>query len=103
MSRFFATPMRSHPTDASPISIPFRPPKIVRLYRFEKASSEIPPVLPFSKGGELWGDPRWKNPLFLLLEKRKGDFGIYGLARSKNGFLPLDDKGIPIIRLASGR
>jgi hypothetical protein len=46
-----------------------------RLLRFEKPSPEIPPVLPFSKGGELLGNPQWKIPLFSPLERgRKGDF-----------------------------
>jgi hypothetical protein len=45
----------------------------VRLQGFEKAFPEIPPVLPFSKGGELLGDPRCRIPLFPPLQK--GDEG----------------------------
>jgi hypothetical protein len=35
--------------------------KSVTFGAFEKALPEIPPVLPFSKGGELWGI-RWRIP-----------------------------------------
>jgi hypothetical protein len=37
---------------------------LVTLWCFEKALIEIPPVLPFSKGGELGGD--WRGNSFLL-------------------------------------
>jgi hypothetical protein len=43
--------------------------KFVRLERFEKAFPEIPPVLPFSKGGVLLRNPQLRIPLFLPLEK----------------------------------
>jgi hypothetical protein len=46
---------------------------MVTLWRFEKALPEIPPVLPFSKGGELWGCDGEFFPLFPPLEK--GDEG----------------------------
>jgi len=53
----------------------------VTLWRFEKAFPEIPPGLPFSKGGELLGDSRWKIPLFPPLEKgEKG--GFYGFSKN---------------------
>jgi len=43
--------------------------KFCDTQRFEKAFPEIPPVLPFSKGGVLLRNPQWKIPLFPPLEK----------------------------------
>jgi hypothetical protein len=44
--------------------------KSVTLWRFEKALPEIPPVLPFSKGGELWGQSP-EDSAFSLFGKGK--------------------------------
>jgi hypothetical protein len=52
----------------------------VRLYLFEKPFPEIPPILPFSKGGELLSDARWKISLFPPLEKGE-EGGFYGYSK----------------------
>jgi hypothetical protein len=55
----------------------------VTFWRFEKALPEIPPALPFSKGGEVWGIDGEFLPLFSPLEK--GDEG--DLTAFQNGKL----------------
>jgi hypothetical protein len=55
---------------------------MVTLSRLEKASPEIPPVLPFSKGGDLLGEFATRDSTFSPPPLKKGDEGgFYGFSK----------------------